>query len=258
MRLRIIIIIVSAIAAIVAFIINRINPKKVPLIITIVFIVILLFTAALEIIENKRQSTKETTEKYAGVLKSRSFVLISSDPRTFPAIEIADTGLKFVFGGGVDENFISRVLEDNNFKIEIEDGQIKVSMVIRDKEGNVVTIINKNEWKMNPGKLFDRNFSENALEIIDQKGEIILQVRLLGNCVQLQGKFYSSKDTYKSGLKLGKDVIGIEIGRFSEKGNYPGGIHFLGRDTPSSLLNKPIFKYPSELHIGELLDKRDK
>ncbi len=89
--------------------------------------------------------------------------------------------------------------------------------------------------------MWDRNYSQNALEIKDNTGDIIFQIRLIENRVQLQAKIYDSNG---NGIGIHGD----------EKGGY---IELTGINHP--VLNfkiEPIFKYPSDLHLGEFISKQ--
>jgi hypothetical protein len=124
-----------------------------------------------------------------------------------------------------------------------DDGKIKVSTVVRDRSGELIARLEENEWSEKPANRFDRNYSDSALEIIDDWGDVVLQVRLVGNVVQLQGKFYS-----REGRATGIGKVWDDL----EK-DFVGTIEFRPSSVPLALKIKPIFKYPSERHIGELV-----
>ncbi len=115
-----------------------------------------------------------------------------------------------------------------------------MSILINDKRGKLVGELIDSEWKIKPNDLWDRNYSKNALEIKDDTGDIIFQVILIDNKVQLQGKFYNS--------------TGNGWGIFGKKGGR-GNITPLGPNSPfPDVKIEPIFKYPSDLHLGERID----
>ncbi len=70
------------------------------------------------------------------------------------------------------------------------DGRVNFTMLIRDADGSAVAEIIDNEWHVNPGRGFDRNYSDDALEVRDGTGDVILQVRALPDRIQLQGRLY--------------------------------------------------------------------
>jgi hypothetical protein len=237
--MRIVIIILAAILAAISWL----KPDKPIKWLAYTCVAIILLTAILEIANQRKERRGKAKEQFTGILHPKSKILVSSDLKNLPKIEIADTGSTIEMGSGKNQDFLDRLLKENNFTLEVEKGQIKITLLIRDRTGKAVAEIVKNEWKVNPNSSFDRNFSKNALEVKDLSGEIIIQVRLIEDRIQLQGKFYHP------------DGSGVEIGILSKDKNYPGGIHFLGPDTPSTLKIEPIFVYPSDQHLGELRKK---
>jgi hypothetical protein len=99
----------------------------------------------------------------------------------------------------------------------------------------IAEIIN-NEWKVNPHNAWDRNYTKDALEVRDPSGDIVLQVRVIENRVQLQAILYTSDG----------NILGFVDGGFGK-----GLIVF---DRKHKI--KPIFKYPSELHLGKFVEKQ--
>jgi hypothetical protein len=130
--------------------------------------------------------------------------------------------------------------EDNQLTIVKENGQVKVSTIIRDRTGRIVAELVRNEWKVNPNNSFDRNYSSDALEVKAGDGDIVLQVKVLPDRIQLQAKFFASN---------GRGFAFVR----SFDPNRPGGmIEVLGNDHPVFLAKiEPMFKYPSERHLGE-------
>jgi hypothetical protein len=135
-----------------------------------------------------------------------------------------------------------------NLVISKKGRNLKLSTIIRSKDG-IVAKIKDNEWQVFPhrGKL-DRNYNENALEVIEididkDDADVIFQVRLLKDRIQVQGKFYDNNG-FCTIVKGKKGVSGI-IGVFGTNYHNPN----------IDLTIEPIFKYPSELHFGEMTQK---
>lgn len=182
---------------------------------------------------------KEAAKTYSGVLALKDEMLFAPSKQIYPKIEFGDSGAILMFTGQQGSPLF-KFAEDNDITIEVEGGQVKVSTKIRDKKGHLIAEIQKNEWKVNPDKSWDRNYSIDALEVKDPSGDIVLQVRLLKDRVQLQAKLY--------------DATGNGIGFGKKKGpNGWGGViqQRKPQDTDPMLKIQPIFKYPSELHLGE-------
>lgn len=116
-------------------------------------------------------------------------------------------------------------------KIEVEKGKLFISAWITDKEGRMVAQLIDNEWRINPNNFYDRNFSNNAFEVIDNNKMPILQVVVKsGNEIDIGGIFY-----------------------------YPGGKiaitskAFIVNPLDDNALKKEmrtIFKYPSNKFLG--------
>lgn len=139
-----------------------------------------------------------------------------------------------------------QIFDDVALTVEEEEGQIKVSTLVRDRFGRAVAEISKNDWKTNPHNSFDRNYSRNALEVKDSASDIVLQVRLLKDRVQLQAKFYDA---------TGRGV-GFGMGRGSD-GRLGGIMEFTGAKRPALTMSiQPIFKYPSDMNLGKFVDAK--
>jgi hypothetical protein len=152
-------------------------------------------------------------------------------------MEFGSSGAVFLFAGPQGTPLI-RFADDNQLIIETDNEGIKVSITIRDRFGKIVAELARNEWKINPNASWDRNYSANALEVKDDRGDIVLQVRLVGNRVQLQAKFYDSTGR------------GIAIGQTDEPA--PGGVMEFSKPGDALKLHiEPLFKYPSDLHFSE-------
>jgi len=229
------------ILALILAIIGLIQRETVPLFLTIAVVFLLVLYAVIQIIIEQKQSKDEAKSKYFGVLKPKSKILLSSKKNTYPKFEFGDSGAILVFAGKQGEPLIS-IFEDNSITIVIEDGQVKVSTIIRDRSGAIIAELIKNKWKVNLNSSFDRNYSKNALEVKDSSGDVVLQLRLVEDRVQFQGKFYDSRGN------------GVAFGKVRDaSGTIGGGIERTGTANPNLTLHiEPIFKYPSELHLGEL------
>jgi len=191
----------------------------------------------------RMEHEKEAQSAYTGRLKAKSELLLSGPDHIWPRIEMGDSGATFIIAGKQGIPLFS-FGEDSTLTVVREDGQVKVSTIIRDKAGRVVAELIKNEWKINPQNSYDRNYTEDALEVKDPSGDIVLQVRALPDRVQLQAKLYNLSGR---GFAFGK-MPGA-----------PGGIiDFTGPKNPELRLRiEPIFEYPSDLHLGQLRERRE-
>jgi hypothetical protein len=111
-----------------------------------------------------------------------------------------------------------------------------------DREGNLITELVRNEWKVAPSpRTWDRNYTDDALEVKDARGRVVLQVRVLEDRVQLQGLWW---------VDIGppNGIMQLALRETPE-----GGAQFT--ISPKDIDPPPIaeiFEYPSERHLGEL------
>ena len=146
---------------------------------------------------------------------------------------------------------LRRIAEENSIVSKTVARRLLVSAKIRGRDGLLVEI-SDNEWKVSPPpRSWDRNYSTNALEVEDGDGNIVFQVKLregaapfLGvSVVSVQGIFFDSD--------------GNEV---AFTGGHAGHSAITFRPFTNSAVRippiRPLFKYPSSLHLGEPADER--
>jgi hypothetical protein len=114
-------------------------------------------------------------------------------------------------------------------------GKIMVSADIRNEQGELIAALKDNEWQLNRDLIFDRNYSDVAVEVRDKSGNVVLQVANLGEI------------TYFAGIlrcRTGK-VVAI----LNNKG-VPWFYLSPGTTLPQDVKIDALFEYPSELHLG--------
>lgn len=141
-------------------------------------------------------------------------------------------------GLDLGQPFLGFAREDNFLGLKRVHGQILVSTTVRDRNGNVIARMADNEWQVGTSiYVFDRNFNSNSLEIIDSKGDVVFQIRIFQDHLELQGRWRSRTGSAFALVEV--DGRGcIEVG--------PPGYEFQHQI-------RPIFRYPSQLHFGELI-----
>jgi hypothetical protein len=148
-----------------------------------------------------------------------------------PSLQVGNGGTLFAWTGKSGQPMMASVNKPTDAisdKITIErgnNGEVLFSTTIRDSANNLIVEIVKNHWRIGDAKTscWDKNYTDDMLEVKDGTGRVVLQVRLLPDVVQLQAEW------------PGRDSSLTEAGKYT-KGN---GI-------------TPVFKYPSEEHWGEL------
>jgi hypothetical protein len=132
------------------------------------------------------------------------------------------------------------------------DGYLFITTDVRDESGDLVAVLTNNEWQVNPENTFDRNYSSNALEVIDEQGEVVLQVITTKSDVLLSAVL---RDSDGKTLVVGSPDDSAESTRLYGTG---GVIEIYGKGKKSSLkfpFHIPkYFKYPSQNHLGELTE----
>lgn len=198
-----------------------------------------------EAVSTENAAEQDAKQAYVGRLKPEQKLLLSAKQKVFPKLEFGDSGAIFVLNDPQGGRFF-KIAEDNDIIINIEDGQLRLSTKIRDQRGQIIAEITDNEWKVDQDNSWDRNYSKDSLEVRDPTGDVVLQVKLVGDRVQFQAKLYDA-----TGRRIG-------LGKSMDP-KAPGGIiEMTGSAHPRLTMEiEPIFKYPSDLHFGELTDGND-
>lgn len=187
---------------------------------------------------------KETAARTAdtGLLAVEPKVVLSGNTFNAPILEIGDSGTMLRHTGKEGQSLL-KFADDNRLVILQDKDGIKISTQIKNKKGELVAELINNEWKINKNNSWDRNYTSNALEVKDNTGDVVLQVKLLEDRVQFQGKLYDSQGT---GIALLKS-------KYKQR---PGGLIQVAVAGRSELTEKikPIFRYPSDRHFGELIN----
>jgi hypothetical protein len=134
-----------------------------------------------------------------------------------------------------------QLLYDAGLRLEIENGVVQVSTLVRDRQGRLVASILKNHWSVTSA-CRDKNYSGDSLEILDARGVVVFQMRLLSDRVELQGEW---RDEFGNGVRLlGNEKMG---GGTMDLWKNPQREQDLMKIIP------PMFKYPSVNHWKELV-----
>lgn len=179
---------------------------------------------------------QDLTNSNVGKLESNLILFSSVKDNASLYLEIGNSGKGFIYTGPKDGPMIS-LFRHSNLIISKKNNQLMISTSIRSKDGLIAKIAN-NEWQINPEESFDRNYNKNSLEVKDKNDDVVLQIRLLSDKIQFQGKYY---DEYGNSAT------------FHEFGGYPA-ITIADNHTDTTGIIKPIFKYPSKTHFGETID----
>lgn len=179
---------------------------------------------------------------YSGVLSPQGTLLFSPDGGKITKIQIGQARVFIVDPNNPLAAQLFPALRTAQFKVENIDGEAKVSAQMLDREGHLIAELARNEWKVAPPpSAWDRNYSDDALEVRDARGMVILQVKALKDRVQLQGLWW---------IDMGPPN---GVRQLTVRENPDGGAQFIisPQDaTPPPI--EPMFEYPSDRHLGEL------
>ncbi|MCH7875794.1 MAG: hypothetical protein IH965_10905, partial [Gemmatimonadetes bacterium] len=216
------------------------RPEPTPTGLVVAALALLFVAGALQLRIARQERKTAATGKFSGLLKGKQRLLLAFKKGRHPQLELGDSGAILRYGGPQGQP-IFKIFDDTHLTVELERNRVQVSTLIRNISGTVVAELIRNEWKVNQNTAFDRNYSEEALEVRDASGDVVLQIRVKEDRVQFAGKFY---DRNGNGVALGKVV--------DKAGNTGGGIEFTGsahRELQMKI--EPLFRYPSERHLGE-------
>lgn len=213
------------------------------------------------------EKEKEITA-YSGILEGAPITLFSSSQQAYPKLKLGDSNTFFNWTGEQGEPLFL-IAEESALTIWHENGELKVSTKIRDENGYLIAEIVGNEWRLKEDNLWDRNYNQHALEVKNAKGNVVLQIVLEEDYIQFAAKMYSATG---QGFAIGSTTITEEDMEKHAKGEQvwiaaAGHSGMLGVGDKTGVLEvrppghtlelviEPIFMYPSEFHLGELINK---
>jgi hypothetical protein len=161
----------------------------------------------------------EKAAETSGVLKAVSDGKDhSNDPLT---VEIGEGGTRMVWAPGMKGPIFDLTLDVISLKRV--NGELLFSTTIKDRNENLIVEVKDNRWTVSPSKTncWDKNYSQDSLEVKDGRGRVVLQVRMFPDRMQLQAEW----PTTHNGLS--NDQFDMRTGIV------------------------PMFKYPSAEYWGE-------
>jgi len=230
LMLEIILIILITIAALIAL---WLSPDKKTTIVVAAASLVIILEAGSKLYDNyqKHQDEKKTT--LTGQLAPKKNKDSASDKIT---IVLGNNVFSIISRedliNGVQLNILGK---ENPILIKQSKENILVSLTVRSiNDRKIIAEIKDNEWEVNPNNYYQRNYDKSGLEVIDDFGNIVLQVFSISpNSLTINGIF-AQKD---------RILIVDNQGRrpMNSNPNDPANKLFLGR----------LFKYPSKTHLGQ-------
>jgi hypothetical protein len=115
-----------------------------------------------------------------GILSAKTSTIFSpAADSEIKAVEVGTTGTKIILTDPRGQ-LLFPFLSEAQFKVERVAGKSKVSALVKDSSGKITVQLRRNEWQVAPAPgTWDRNYTDDALEVIDPQGNVVLQVRVL-------------------------------------------------------------------------------
>lgn len=177
----------------------------------------------------------EVIPRHFGEITPNRKLLFGPNKAAKAMIEIGDSTTNFSFGelGG------KFPLATMGLTVEVIRGRIMISTSVTDQDGKVVAEILRNQWRAPPPRAWDRNYSRDAVEVKNDKGDVVLQVVALPDRVQIQAEWWEDAE---KGYRLVSPApgAGAAICVFGKK--------FRPAQAPKI---RPLFAYPSEKNLGK-------
>ena len=187
---------------------------------------------------------KEKSEALTGYISARHPSY--HQPGTPITVEIGNSGIKLQWSDKVPDFPFTKFVYDAGLRIEEGDDGIEITTPIRDRSGQIVAQINKNHWWVAPfPECWDKNYSDDSLEVLDKRGHVVFQVRILSDRLQLRGE-------WRDDLGHGQRIMECS----DPEGRIVGCIKIWTDQEQERKMEQaipPIFLYPSKEHWGQLL-----
>ena len=182
---------------------------------------------------------KSQPESHVGTLGSSDKVLLSPGGVIAPLLQIGDSSIFIRVWDGTSGDFFFGYSRRYHLVVESINGKLAVSTKVADRTGALIAEIIRNEWQVaQPPKTWDLNYNDNALEVKNDQGDIVLQVVAFPGLIRLQGEWWDND----YGIRLVSDGpgLGAVIAALGP-----------GKTVPEKQI-KPMFVYPSQTHFGKL------
>lgn len=215
-----------------------VNGQKLKTPLIIVGVLVLIFTAVMQIVDQKKTEREQLESAKSGLITAKEHGSLEK------GVTIIFGGAEIIFSNPAiwsGEYFcpIKGGLEDFPIKVKIKNDQLFIALDLRDSSGNVIAKLYDNEWVLNEGYYFQRNYDKSALEVIGNDDIPYLQIELFAHkAIRICGVFH-----------MGDHVM---IVTESVAANKPfSSLKQLKDDILSAGELKPWFRYPSNKHLGE-------
>ncbi len=177
---------------------------------------LLILTLIFSVIDIRQDSYVERQFWYQGEIQGSQIDI--------PAIKLGDA----IFTSSELKTFFN--ISGDPINLWIRDGELKLYTIVRNKNGDQMVAVIGNNFVVNPNTVSDFNYDEEALEVLDNKGDVVLQIQMEDDGVLFSGKFWTDDGTR---VGIGYNVI--------EKSDAQGNL---------DLTFPRIFVYPGKNNLG--------
>lgn len=206
------------------------------------------------------QPENDTSSEETGMLVGPEDYYLAPEQNIYPIVRIGNSN-STILNTNPEGEIAFSFFKDIGLKIWIENGEMKLSVKIRDRDGDLVAEIIGNEWNIRSDKRWDRNYNWEALEVRDPSGDVVLQVVMEPTLICFAAKMFTSDG---EGFMLASEpATEQDVALYQQKGiSYEVGEHIAfvqkASDPPSPPFHhtlEPIFRYPGDRHLGELVSE---
>jgi hypothetical protein len=138
-----------------------------------------------------------------------------------------------------------KLMYDAGIHLALGEKGIELTTAVRDSEGQQVVTVDKNHWAVSRFPVVtDKNYTKDSLEVLDRRGHVVLQVRILPDRIQLAGEW---RDDLGRGIRITtchEPTCNCETGCLQSWIDRASEIRLEG-------LISPQFLYPSKDHWRE-------
>jgi hypothetical protein len=133
-----------------------------------------------------------------------SHLLFAGNPALAPdseisLVEIGRSGVVFQ-RGHQEAELIAALLEESQLTVESDAGRMFVTAQLRNSSGQAAALVRNELSGPSSPSSWDRNYTDDALEVIGPDGRVMLQIRVLPDRIQIQGEWW---DEGGSGIRIG-------------------------------------------------------
>jgi len=163
----------------------------------------------------------------------------SNDLNSKPLVQVGPEadGTKWIIGVPNGDPWIT--IWGDELLVRKDNGKILITTHVRDRNGSSVVVdIVDNKWTVSSLQniSWDKNYTNNALEVKDGRDRVVFQVVLLPDVVRVQGEWWTED---KRGLRL------VRPYPFDRVRTGPVFVEMNGGTYKFEFPIEPIFKYPS-------------